>query len=254
MKNLIPRLTLIVLFFAFLWAPLGQQAYLHEHWMNIGVYGAGFLLIGSLVFRDHRQPVSSDMKILTVLLLAAYLLHQYEEHGTDLIGRHFAFMPYANAIISQKISGCGGIPNCPLNRENIFYINTTLVWFLFVLAASGGRRFAFAGLCAAALLLVNGLAHILQGAVKVEYNPGLLTSLVIFVPYSIYYYRQAARLGLAGKTTIGASLVWSILAHIILVLFAVLVYVDNLLPGSSYLVILVIWSLVPFLPGVFHRH
>lgn len=245
MKRSTVQLTLIILFFALLWAPLGQQVYLHEHWVNIGVYGTGFLLIGSVIFREDQESIFSDMRFLTVLLLVAYLFHQYEEHGTDLFGRNFAFMSYVNGIISPKIPECGGIPNCPLNPENIFYINTTLVWFLFVLVAWGGRRFAFAGLCAGALLLVNALAHILQGVVRLEYNPGLLTSVLIFVPFSFFYYWTSARLGLADKMTIVASVVWAILAHIILGVFAVIIFVYNILPNPSYLAILIAWSLVP---------
>ncbi|NJL10068.1 MAG: HXXEE domain-containing protein [Calothrix sp. SM1_7_51] len=136
------------------------------------------------------------------------------------------------------------------------------------LAVWGGVQFPFVGLCAAAGLLVNAIAHIAEGIVFQEYNPGLMTAVVLFIPLSLFYFKTAiptlqepqsgtkmVALGIAQSYTsrvmLATSLVWAVLAHVLLGSLAIGIYVYHLLPQPFYLILLVVWSLVPLLG--FHR-
>lgn len=244
-----PRLLLavIVLFFAALWLPFGQQPYLYENWMTIGLYGAGFLLIGVLSVWGKPGNLLRDIPFLQILLFVAYLLHQYEEHGTDLLGRHFAFMPSFNAVLASLTPLCNGSLSCPLNPAAIFAVNTTLVWLVMAIAIWGRQRFPLMGLCAAAILLVNAVAHIAQGILLKEYNSGLLTAVAIFVPLSLFYYKQAIDRANTNRFMIASSIIWAILAHVLIGSLAIGIYVYHLLPQPFYLILLALWSLVPLL-------
>lgn len=231
--------------FGMLWLPVGQQAYLHEHWMVIGVFGAAFLMLGALLFTGDDGSPLQDFRFVSVLLFAAYAVHQYEEHGTDFLGRRYAFMPFLNDLLRERFTECAGRVNCPLNPENIFYINTTLVWLVILLAVWAGRRLPFVGLCAAGIVVVNGILHIVQGVALGKYNPGLVTSIVLFLPLGLYYYRFAWSQALADRVTIAASLVWGVIAHVVLLAGVVAIYVHDQLPHPAYLVILVVYSMSP---------
>jgi len=241
-----PALLVILLLFVVLLVPFGQQAYLYQHWMNIGIFGAGFLLFGALLFRDEKTNLWRDGKARDLLLLVIYLIHQFEEHGIDATGTHYAFMGSANAKLAGLV-GCPVAVDCPLNPENIFYVNTILVWLFLMLAALLGGRFAFASLCAASIVLVNSVAHILPGLLGREYNPGLLTAIVLFLPFSLSHFRFVSQTRAVEKTHLLASILWAVLAHGILLIGAVLVYTKELFPHPVYPLILVLWSLVPFL-------
>lgn len=247
MKHSRLLLAVIVLFFAALWLPFGQHPYLYDNWMTIGLYGAGFLLIGALSFWDKPGNVLADIPFLQVLLFVAYLLHQYEEHGTDLLGRHFAFMPGFNAVLGPLVPLCSGAPSCPLNPAAIFAVNTTLVWLVMAIAIWGSSRFPFMGLCASAILLVNAVTHIAQGILLREYNSGLLTAVVIFVPLSLFYYKREIDQGNTNRFMIAGSIIWAILAHVLIGSLAIGIYVYHLLPQPFYLILLALWSLVPLL-------
>ena len=229
-----------------LFAPLGQQEYLHAQWMTLGLFGAAFVLLGALTFRDPSTNWWHDARFLNLLLLVAYLVHQFEEHGVDATGTHYAFMPGFNAQFGD-LAGCGGQSECPLNPENIFYVNTILVWlFLIGVMIADSRRHVFASLCAAALLLVNALAHLQGSVIHHAYNPGLLTAIVLFVPLALHRYRVLLNEEGAGAWLLAASLVWGILAHLLLFVLAVLIYVRAALPQPLFPLALGIWALVPF--------
>jgi len=118
--------------------------------------------------------------------LPAYMIHQFEEHHDD------CFCRYANRILA------GG--RIALSPMAAFWINSLGVWGV-DLAGLFLARFVSPGLglIAVDLSLVNGALHILMAIARREYNPGLVTAILIFAPLGIYTY---AVLLSAGATTI----------------------------------------------------
>jgi hypothetical protein len=111
--------------------------------------------------------------MLVYLLLACYMIHQYEEHAEG------KFKVFANRLLAGGKEKITDVP--------IFFVNIVGVWGLYLIiinmAAFGTIAF---GLMAAYTTLVNGISHILGGVVERAYNPGLFTSIFLFLPISIF--------------------------------------------------------------------
>jgi hypothetical protein len=101
--------------------------------------------------------------------LPIYLLHQWEEHRGD------RFRSYVNRVIAG-------------NRELLtpgitFWINCLCVWVVDLVAIYLAIFISpAAGLMAGYLTLANAVVHIIQAAIRREYNPGLATALFLFLP------------------------------------------------------------------------
>jgi len=120
--------------------------------------------------------------LLVYLQLPIYMIHQYEEHAQG------KFKEVANQLLA------GGQPK--IGDQPIFWVNILGVWglYLLIMNLAGFLSIAF-GLLSAYTTLVNGILHILIGLVKRGYNPGLLTSILLFLPlagYAIYVISQSA--------------------------------------------------------------
>jgi hypothetical protein len=145
----------------------GMKSFLLAHW----VAGAGFMAAALVAL----WPVVSLgwPAALSVLYLAlpAYMLHQVEEHAGD------RFRRFVNTVV------CGGREG--LTAEDVLWINIGGVWLVDLVAFYAARLIAPGwGLTAVYLMLVNGISHV-GGAVKFRgYNPGLVTSVILFLPLS----------------------------------------------------------------------
>jgi hypothetical protein len=135
------------------------------------VYGgslAGVLLLLLLPAIDAGWPLAL---VLVYLQMPIYMLHQWEEHDDDRFHR----------VVDDMI----GRGRDVLPSEAIFVINIG-VWVLnlvsFALAAHAGIGW---GLIGAYAMVVNAIAHIGQAVAKRTYNPGLVSSIILFLPLGI---------------------------------------------------------------------
>ncbi|MEM1000546.1 MAG: HXXEE domain-containing protein [Bacteroidota bacterium] len=238
----------IVLLFALLWLPLGQYDFLMDHWMKIGIYAVPFLLIGgfSLGAENQLSQLIKNARFIGFLMLIAYIVHQYEEHWIDLFGNYYAFYDFNNHFILTAL-GQPDAPEGPLTKEAIFVINTSLVWLVGSLAIWRSPRHLFPLIAMAGIILVNGAVHVLASISQFQYNPGLLTSLVIFIPLFIWFIRYLRGRIPDYKRQIVLGLVWAFLAHVIMVAGLLLANWFLYIPEFVYFVLLVLWSLVPLL-------
>jgi hypothetical protein len=77
-----------------------------------------------------------------------------------------------------------------LTRLDVFLINVPGVWGIYALVFTLAVTIhAGIGLIAAYTTLINALVHIAQAVRMRCYNPGLVTSIVLFVPSSIWAIR-----------------------------------------------------------------
>lgn len=233
--------------FALLWLPLGQHGFLYEHGMKLGTFMMRFVVFAALSFgssqaaRDLKSP-----KFIALWLLCAYLIHQFEEHWIDIFGNAYAFQASVNSIIAT-LTNRPMNPTHPLTAEGIFVINTSLVWCVGALAIWTAPKRVFATLCMAGIVLVNGLVHIAGALALSDYNPGLLTSVVIFVPLSIIAYRWTG----ARRGAVIASLLWAFIGHVIMALGIAMAFIWEMMSPLVYYGSLVVWSLLPaFLSGL----
>src|SRR5262245_44455826 len=137
-----------------------------RNWMYAGVVAGLFLLaLVPLLVDAWSWPL-----LLVYLQLPIYLLHQLEEHDGD------RFRQFVNDNVA------GGLP--ALTTEAVVVVNVPGVWGVNLVALYLARFVELGlGLIAVYLTLVNVLAHIAAAAVLRRYNPGLVTALVLFVPF-----------------------------------------------------------------------
>jgi hypothetical protein len=126
--------------------------------------GILLLLLAPVIVRSWPPAL-----VATFLCLPAYMLHQYEEHDKD----RFRLM------VNRTLGGGQEV----LSRGAVFVINIPGVWgilgVVIVLAVTVNAGY---GLISAYLVIVNAVAHIGQALRCREYNPGLITSILVFLP------------------------------------------------------------------------
>ena len=235
----------ICLLFFMLWAPLGQYDFLIDNWMKIGIYAVPFILFIFFSSRtEQTEEVFSDTKLISVLLLLAYIIHQFEEHWIDIFGNQYAFYEYFNTLF-LTVLGAQDSSIIILSREAIFLINTSLVWLIGIIAIWRSPKHLFPVLAMNGIVLVNAISHIFPGILKQSYNPGLLTAIVIFLPLAIAFYRKVLFTNPGAKFQVIASIIWAILAHAILITGLLSANWFELIPEFVYFVVLVLWSVIP---------
>jgi len=143
-------------------------ARLRDNW----VYGGFLAGIMLLVLTPVLASGWSWALTLIWLQLPAYMIHQFEEHDAD------RFRAFVNTVIGRGKE--------ILTRMDVFIINIFGVWGVDVIAFLLAARVHLGlGLIAVYLTLVNGIIHCLQGVALRRYNPGLATSIVIFLPLAV---------------------------------------------------------------------
>jgi hypothetical protein len=137
-------------------------------WPYAALFTAGFLaVLAPIVFRYAGVPLG-----LVFLQLPIYMLHQYEEHAGD------RFRLWVNNMIS------GG--RNVLTPIATFWINSLLVWLLDLVALYLACYASLSlGLIAIYLPMLNAFGHIIPAIIKRQYNPGLVTSILVFLPVGV---------------------------------------------------------------------
>ncbi|WP_127088215.1 HXXEE domain-containing protein [Aquabacter cavernae] len=142
------------------------KAWLQAHWVAGALFMAGLLLLLAPFF-------GADRALLLVYLAGPlYMLHQLEEHWGD------RFRTYVNRTVF------GGAE--ALTVADVLLVNLPGVWGLNILALYAAALFGAGwGLSAAYLILVNGIAHVGMAVRFRSYNPGLVTGVLAFIPFSV---------------------------------------------------------------------
>lgn len=149
-----------------------------SHWVYGGFLASLLLLVLSpLLISGWSKPLVS-----TFLLLPAYMIHQYEEHDND------RFRRFINKTIGQGYE--------VLSPWAVFITNIPGVWGVIALSLYFAVWVNLGwALVAVYLVLVNAMVHIVHAIIFWRYNPGLITSIVLFVPLGSFSLYQVARGG-----------------------------------------------------------
>lgn len=204
---------LLILFVPLAHGTITGVELLTRGWVMAGMGGA-FFAIMMLVSGVRLQAFGRTDPLATAawFLLIAYLLHQTEEHGIDLLGRTYAFLGYGNMVLAERFPD----GSLQLTELAIYRINTLLVWVPFLLAIWAGRRLPWVGLAAAGLMLANGAFHIFIAFERGEYNPGLATAIVFFLPLSLTYLSRSYREAGTGLLAILVAIAYGVAGHAVL--------------------------------------
>jgi hypothetical protein len=184
-------------------------------WPWIGLGAAAILLLllvaGAGLQTDRSVSRWRDMTWLTWLGVAAYLLHQFEEHGVDLFGEPYAFRGELCANFGFRDPA-----SCPIPFSFITAVNVGSVWGAGLISALLAPRRPLIGLAFFAIPLVNLFAHAGPAVMGRHYNPGLLTAVLIFLPLCLWALLVAARRYGAGIRAILATALAGVVVHAVL--------------------------------------
>jgi len=183
-------------------------------WPYMGLGAAlllALLLATDLLRSDRSVSRWHDLVWLAWAGMLAYLVHQFEEHGIDADGRHYAFRAFLCAGV-----GFTDPKTCLVPYSFITSVNVAAVWLAGPAAALLGRRWPALGLAYFAIPFVNMFAHLGPSLTSGTYNPGEATAVVLFLPLSLWaFYVALARYRL-GWHAIIATVAAGFVLHAIL--------------------------------------
>ena len=152
-----------------------------------------------------------DPTWLSWLAVAVYLIHNVEEYGLDLVGQAHAFPQSMCATLGQP-----PYPACSIPPAFFLAVNLPLFWVGAPIAALLSRRHPLLGLSYYGIIFVNGLAHVIA-LLRVGYNPGAFTALILFLPLSVWVVRACfGRTGLRLRS-LALIVADGVLLHIVLI-------------------------------------
>lgn len=136
-------------------------------------------------------------------LLVIYMLHQIEEHLWP-----GGFRQFANRYVFRS-----GEANWPVDIDGVALVNIGYVWLPIALAIAWPETFRWVGLGWMGLTLVNGISHIGSSIRFRVYNPGLVTSIVLFLPFTIWAFAHEVGAGLLTGGEVAMLVVAGVLLH-----------------------------------------
>lgn len=178
--------------------PLAYTSMNWQKWlpMLVVIAAAGWIL----VFRN--DPLSE--RALFAALLVIYMVHQIEEHLWP-----GGFRQFANAHVFHS-----GRYDWPVNEGGVAFINIGLVWAPIGAAALYPDAMRWLGLCWIGMTLINAVIHIVASLRLRIYNPGLVTSILLFLPFTIWMLTREVMHGALSGLQVVLILVAGFLLHI----------------------------------------
>ncbi|HEX4849160.1 MAG TPA: HXXEE domain-containing protein [Puia sp.] len=185
-------------------------------WPWIGLFAAFILVVllfATNIFRQNlEQSRWRDTKWLSWLAIPIYMIHEFEEYGIDFLGNKHAFPDG----LCQNLN-LGDYPFCSIPHEFYLYVNIPLVWIFAVIAAVLSSKNPFVGLGLYSVIISNAFAHIFTFFLRHEYNPGLITAILIFLLSFIWISRACFGIGRISKKGILVLIGTGIILHAILI-------------------------------------
>jgi hypothetical protein len=211
-------------------------------YMGLGAALLLALLLSTDILRSDRSVSRwQDLVWLAWAGTLAYLLHQFEEHGIDAEGAHYAFRGFMCATL-----GFPDAKTCQVPLSYITSVNIAAVWLAGPAAALLGRRWPALALSYFSIPFINFLGHTVPYLINGTYNPGVLTAILVFLPLSLWAFRVALVRYRLGWSTVLATVFAGVILHAILLL-SVKAYIAGLI---GIVVLNVIQVINPLIAGV----
>lgn len=150
-----------------------------------------------------RNDPASERAIFAALLVI-YMLHQIEEHLWP-----GGFRQYTNAHVFKS-----GRDDWPVDVGGVALVNIGYVWLPVAAAALLPQALRWVGLTWIGLTLINAITHIVTSIRFRGYNPGLVTAVLLFVPFTVWALMHETARGLLSDADIGLVILLGLLLHI----------------------------------------
>jgi len=137
-------------------------------------------------------------------LLVIYFVHQIEEHLWP-----GGFRQFTDAHVFKS-----GNDDWPVDIGGVALVNTAYVWLPIGLAALFPETLRWVGLAWVGLTLINGIIHIVTTIRLRIYNPGLVTGVVLLVPFTALFLALEVSRGALTGGEVGLIAALGVLLHL----------------------------------------
>ena len=163
--------------------------FLRHHWFDLG--GILGVLILLLLFLYHSYL--SPLQILLSISLVTLFFHQVEE---------YRFPGYFPGMINTRLFKSKEPDRYPLNMQTALIINVCVGWGTYIIAILFAGFALWIAIASILVSLGNVFAHVFLFNIKGKtiYNPGMITSLFLFLPITIYFFYFIEHFRLGGPT------------------------------------------------------
>jgi hypothetical protein len=162
------------------------------------------IVIGIVVWFVLFRATPATEQALFAALLIIYMIHQIEEHLWP-----GGFRQFANAHVFKS-----GDDDWPVSEGGVALVNVGYVWLPILLAALLPGPLRWLGLGWVGLTLINAITHIVTSIRFRIYNPGLVTSIFLFLPFTIWMLAREVSAGMLTGWQVVALLIAGVLLHI----------------------------------------
>lgn len=152
--------------------------FLRKHWYDLG----GGLALGLLALIALNFRTLSSYQLLLWLSLVSLFFHQLEEY------RIASTFP---GMVNTAMYHSDMPDRYPLNSQTSLIVNVVVGWLFYFLAAIFAEKAVWLGLATIVVSIGNTVAHTTVFNIKGKtlYNAGLVTSWLLFVPCTYFFFK-----------------------------------------------------------------
>jgi hypothetical protein len=147
---------------------------IYRHWAKLGGVIAAGILVYIYVIQGARMPLVQKFSLLS---LAFLMFHQFEEYVYP-----GGFQQYFNTRIYNPF----GFFKNKISDKAVIWVNVVFGWGVYGIVAIFFHDNHTLVMIFVAVLLINGLLHFGVSFSVRDYNPGVVTGAVLFLPLAIY--------------------------------------------------------------------
>lgn len=168
-----------------------------RNWFDAGVILGLILVISWIAFR----PDLETMQLILWVSLLTLFLHQFEE---------WRWPGWFAGMLNIGLFRSDDPDRYPLNSSSGMIVNVVVGWGGYVLAALLWSHALWLGVATFLVSIGNCCFHLIFMPIRlrIPYNPGMVTSLLLFLPVTVWFFVEGAHSGLltAGDLAIGIPL------------------------------------------------
>ncbi len=147
---------------------------IYRHWAKLGGVIAAGILVYIYVIQGARMPLVQKFSLLS---LAFLMFHQFEEYVYP-----GGFQQYFNTRIYNPF----GFFKNKISDKAVIWVNVVFGWGVYGIVAIFFHDNHTLVMIFVAVLLINGLLHFGVSFSVRDYNPGVVTGAILFLPLAIY--------------------------------------------------------------------
>lgn len=177
---------------------------IYKNWAKAGLLIS--LAILAYIYLIQKQTVALLDKYI-LLNLAFLMLHQFEEYvypGT--------FKDYFN----NRLYNPFGFFRNKLTDKAILWVNVIFGWGMNILVLVFLNTNPVAVMAVIGIVFINGIVHFFVTFKTRDYNPGVVTGAILFIPLGIYSYTKLSTVGLVKQIDIPFILLYAFLGSLMI--------------------------------------